>query len=326
MAGLIRRDARTRFGVILLPYSVSFSQISNATAHAEKLGFDSVWISDHLQRQNTQTLECWSTISALAATTTKIRIGSLATCNSSRNPSLLARIVSTISNISNGRIDLAIGLGYDKTEHVANGFQFSSFEERIERLSETLQILNFLWNSSEVNFDGKYYKLRGATSNPKPKGIIRLWVAGRSKKVLEIASKYAYGANILPYSGTLDKRRMSSFGKIRLILAELDSLSSRRKRFGKSMYCGDGGVVIGKDERDYTKRVKKCARSEGLTAFQFEKKLGNLSTVHGTISECRSSVSAIRSLGFEEMMMIFPGWQSGDYTNMELFAKEFIGN
>ncbi len=119
---------RQRYGAILLPYSVSFERLIEATQHVEELGFDSVWISDHLQRDTTPTHECWTTISALSAWTSKILIGSLATCNSFRNPALLAKMVATVSQISCGRTDLAIGLGYDRSEHEAYGYAFPKFD------------------------------------------------------------------------------------------------------------------------------------------------------------------------------------------------------
>ena len=320
-----KKSSSLRYGVILLPYSVSFDKILQAALRAEDLGFDSVWISDHLQRSGKSVLECWTLISALAAKTTKIRVGSLATCNSFRNPSLLARMISTISQISGGRADAAIGLGYDPLEHTANGFEFPDFSKRVEMLSESLHILNMLWSSKKpVDFEGSQYRLRGALSNPKPVGKPRIWVAGRNRRVIEIATRLAYGINILPYSGTLEKRRISSPEELKEIVREIDSIAKSRSNFGKSMYCGDGGVVIGSTESDYRVRVNRSAKSEGLSKLDYEARLNNLSIIHGTADQCRDSVKEISSLGFEELMMVFPGWQSGNYENMNLFAREFL--
>lgn len=307
----------------MLPYSVSFNKIASAAIRAEALGFDSVWISDHLQRNRWETLECWTTISALAAKTKTIRIGSLATCNSFRSPALLARIVATASHISNGRIDLALGLGYDEEEHVANGYSFPKFGERVEKLSESLQILNLLWKESEVNFKGKHYTLDGAVCKPKPKSL-RLWVAGRNRRILSEASKHAYGINILPYSGVLDKRRISSFEELEEISSAIDKESASREHFGKSMYCGDGGVVIGRNQSEYHRRLESLARKEGTSREKYEEKINNLSIIHGTIGQCRDSIDRIASLGFEELMMVFPGWQNADYLSMDTFSREFI--
>ena len=310
-----------RFGVILLPYSVTFDRLSMTAKHAEDLGFDSIWMSDHLQRDSTPTLECWTSISVLSAQTNKISIGSLATCNSFRNPALLAKMVATVSQVSQGRTELAIGLGYDKAEHEAYGYEFPRFEERVERLSETLRILHSLWTQKKTNFEGKYLKLMETICEPKPfGGKPKVWVAGRNATVLKAAaSGHAYGINILPYSGVLDKRRISS-------LEDLAQLTEDIGKYGlaKSMYCGDGGTVLGTSQNDYETRLRKIAHSVNISVSSIKERINNLSIVHGTTKECDEQIKNLSSLGFEEFMLIFPGWQMGDYSSMDLFAREFI--
>ncbi len=310
-----------RFGVILLPYSVTFDRLVTTAKHAEVLGFDSIWLSDHLQRDSTPTHECWTSISALSAQTNNISIGSLATCNSFRNPGLLAKMVATVSQVSQGRTELAIGLGYDKAEHEAYGYEFLPFNERVERLSETLGILHSLWTKKRTNFEGKYWKLIETICEPKPfGGKPNVWVAGRNPAVLKAAAAgHVHGINILPYSGVLDKRRISS-------LEELAQLSKNIGKFGlaKSMYCGDGGTVIGTNESDYEARLRKIARSGNISVSSLKERINNLSIVHGTTEECHEQIKNLSSLGFEEFMLIFPDWQRGDYSNMNLFAREFI--
>ena len=305
----------------MLPYSVSFERLVEAARHAEDLGFDSVWISDHLQRDTTPTLECWTSIAALSALTSKITIGSLATCNSFRNPGLLAKMISTVSQISRGRTDFAIGLGYDKSEHLAYGYKFPEFSERVERLSETLETLRLLWTRRKTNFNGKYWKFENTVCEPKPFGRIpRIWVAGRNPLVLETAAtKGAHGINILPYSGVMEKRRISSFEELELIAKQIGSY-----KLGKSMYCGDGGLVIGRNESDYESRLRKYASFQKLSISSARKRIENLSIIHGSTRECKTQLDRLTTLGFEELMMIFPGWQRGDYSNMDLFAREFI--
>ncbi|MDG6996614.1 MAG: LLM class flavin-dependent oxidoreductase [Nitrososphaerota archaeon] len=313
---------RSRYGVILLPYSVSFERLIEATTHAEELGFDSVWISDHLQRDTIPTHECWTTISALSARTSKISIGSLATCNSFRNPALLAKMVATVSQISRGRTELAIGLGYDRSEHEAYGYPFPKFEERVERLSESLDILRLLLSKKKTNFAGKYWKLHDTVCEPKPVGRMpRIWVAGRNPSVFKAASGRAYGINILPYSGVMEKRHISSFDELEIISKQINSFKLKR-----SMYCGDGGLVIGKNQGDYEARLQKLSSNQNISVSSLKQKIENLSILHGTTKECEATLDRLASLGFEELMMIFPGWQNEDYSNMDLFAREFIGS
>ena len=310
----------TKFGVILLPYSVSFSTILKAAKRAEELGFDSVWVSDHIQRGKIPTLECWSTISALGARTESLRIGSLATCSSFRNPALLAKTFSTASNISNGRVELGIGTGYDPDEHIANGYDFPILATRIDRLCEILQILQILWNKGEpIDFHGRFFHLKNAVSEPKPVAEPRVTVAGRNRELIESVSGLADAVNILPYSGTLEKRRIST-------VEEIEELSDFIGSFGleRSMYCGDGGVIIGKDAREVEERIKALSALQGSDSSEIEKRLANLSIIHGTVEKCREAISTLESLGFSELMMIFPGWQQEDFANMDLFAKEFL--
>ncbi|MCL4518628.1 MAG: LLM class flavin-dependent oxidoreductase [Thaumarchaeota archaeon] len=318
-----KRSNHPRYGVILLPYSVSFERLVKTAQHAEDLGFDSVWISDHLQRDTTPTHECWTSIAALSALTSKISIGSLATCNSFRNPGLLAKMISTVSQISCGRTDFAIGLGYDKSEHQAYGYNFPEFKERVERLSETLLTLRSLWTKKKTNFEGKYWKFESTVCEPKPFGRMpRIWVAGRNHLVLKTAaSGRAYGINILPYSGVMEKRRISSFEELELIAKQIN-----RYKLNKSMYCGDSGLVIGKSKSDYEARLRRYASIQNLSISSARKKIENLSILHGATSECETELRRLATLGFEELMIIFPGWQMGDYSNMDLFAREFISN
>lgn len=313
---------RTRFGAVLLPYSVSFERLLDAARKAEELGFDSVWVSDHLQRGSLPVLECWTTISALAAATTRIRLGSLATCNSFRNPGLLAKMIASASQISKGRVDLGVGVGYDDVEHTAYGYPFPMLQERVAGLSESLKVMTALWSGSRVDFDGAHFRFQGAVCLPTPVGKPRVWVAGRSNAVLEAAgSSGAYGVNILPYSGTRDRRRISSRKELARISEKIDSYG----RLKKSMYCGDGGVVIARTKEEFSRRVGNAAKLAGIPVSEMHVKLQNLSALFGTVEECEAKEQELASAGFEELMLIFLGWQDGDYANMETFADCFIG-
>ncbi len=312
---------RTRYGVVLLPYSVTFERVLNAAREAEKLGFDSVWVSDHLQRGDIPVLECWSTLAALAASTAKVRLGSLASCNSFRNPGLLAKIVASVSSVSRGRVDLGIGAGYDESEHDAYGYPFPNLRERVAGLSESLKVIRELWGGSKVSFDGARYRLNEAISLPRPMGEPRVWVAGRSDAVFEAAaSGGAYGVNVLPYSGTRGGRRMSSQKEIEELAGRVDSYGSLKK----SMYCGDGGALVAQTEEELSRVIRKEARRAGCSKSEIVERMQNLSALYGTVDECETKERALVSAGFEELMVIFPGWQNGDYSNMATFAQNFI--
>lgn len=117
-----------KFGVQIQPV-LPYTQFKEIWLQCEQLGFDSVWAYDHLSN----CLEGWTLISALAELTRNIRFGLLVTCNSYRNPSLLAKAASTLDIISEGRLDFAIGAGDDPEEYEAYGYDYSKNSASIDR-------------------------------------------------------------------------------------------------------------------------------------------------------------------------------------------------
>ena len=92
----------------------------------------------------------------------------MVTCNSFRNPALLAKMVATLDNISNGRLELGIGAGVQKNEHYAYGFPFLAPKSRLERLKEAVELIKKLWTEEKANYSGKYYSIRDTVCEPKP--------------------------------------------------------------------------------------------------------------------------------------------------------------
>ncbi|WNZ28705.1 MAG: TIGR03560 family F420-dependent LLM class oxidoreductase [Candidatus Bathyarchaeota archaeon] len=165
-----------KFGVFLPFYAFKnkiqptnlFNQLKSVVLNCEQLGYDSIWIDDHLMLGTAPILECWTTLSALAVVTKKIKLGTMVTCNSFRNPALLAKMAATFDVLSNGRLELGIGAGVQKNEHNAYGFTFSSSKERIQRLNESVEIIKKLWTKEQASYQGKHYKINNAVCEPKP--------------------------------------------------------------------------------------------------------------------------------------------------------------
>src|SRR5688572_30812933 len=146
-----------RLGLALPHYDTSFSgrpvswdQVRETAQVAERAGFDSVWVSDHLfldwskyggpeTRQGA--LECWTTLSALAAATDRVRLGSLTICNDLRSPALLAKMVASLDQLSGGRVDLGLGAGWYEPEYEAAGIDYDEPGTRIRRLREAATII-----------------------------------------------------------------------------------------------------------------------------------------------------------------------------------------
>jgi F420-dependent oxidoreductase-like protein len=177
--------------------------MSRVAKQAEELGFYSAWLYDHFLTvpRPTQeiTFECWTSTAALARDTQRIRIGQMVTCNSYRNPALLAKMASTVDALSHGRLICGIGGGWYEQEYHAYGYDFPPTKERLARLREAVQILLAMWTQPEAYVEGKYYQINGAINQPKgvQKPHIPLLIGGSGEKVtLKLVAQYADACNV----------------------------------------------------------------------------------------------------------------------------------
>lgn len=163
-------------------------------SQAEVLGFDSLWVPDHLLlhwQEHTQGIwECWSLLAALAAVTQRVELGSLVACTAFRNPALLAKMVDTIDEISGGRLILGLGAGWDGPEQQA--FDIKS-DHRVDRFEEALQIIVPLLRTGRVDFAGTYYQARDCEIRPRgPRpGGPPILIGAKGPRMLRLAATYA---------------------------------------------------------------------------------------------------------------------------------------
>jgi F420-dependent oxidoreductase-like protein len=169
---------------------------------AEELGYDSLWVYDHFHNvprpAHEAVFECWTTMAAISQRTHRIRLGQMVGCNSYRQPSVLAKITSTIDVISGGRLDWGIGAGWYENEYRGYGFDFPRPKDRIGMLEESVQIVRSMWTQTETNFDGKYYKVQRANCDPKPLQSPHppIWIGGGGEQLtLRVVAKYADYSN-----------------------------------------------------------------------------------------------------------------------------------
>jgi F420-dependent oxidoreductase-like protein len=139
-------------------------------------------------------LEGWTTLTALAQATSRLRLGTLVTGNHYRHPAVLANMVAALDIISNGRLELGIGAGWNEKESGAYGIELGSIKDRLDRFEEACQVLTSLLSKETTDFDGKYYQLKGARNEPKgpqrPHPPICIG-GGGEKRTLRIAARYA---------------------------------------------------------------------------------------------------------------------------------------
>jgi len=164
---------RLQFGVMVPQLgSGDYAASRTVAQQAEALGFDSVWVADHLfgipSPQDTLFLECWTLLTALAVETQRVRIGTMTLCNGFRPPALLAKMAATLDVISQGRLEVGIGSGWYEREFLSYGYPFPKASVRAGQLDEALQILKLMWSEPTTNFAGTHYQIVDAPNDPKP--------------------------------------------------------------------------------------------------------------------------------------------------------------
>lgn len=172
-----------------------FSEMRDAAVLAEQIGLDSLWLADHMifrfPGQDEQ--GCWEVftwMSALAAATSRIKIGPLVACTSFRNPALTAKMAGSLDEISNGRFILGLGAGWHQPEYEAFGFPFDHLASRFE---ESLKIILPLLKEGHVDFEGTYYQARNAVLRPRgpSSGKLPIMIGSGRPRMLELTARYA---------------------------------------------------------------------------------------------------------------------------------------
>jgi alkanesulfonate monooxygenase SsuD/methylene tetrahydromethanopterin reductase-like flavin-dependent oxidoreductase (luciferase family) len=193
-----RGAKKVRIGIQLMDPYVDWHQCCDTVLAAEELGFDAIWVADH----PTLVADCWTVLSALAAKTTTIRLGSLVNCVFYRHPVLLARMAMDVDRMSDGRLILGMGIGDIPAEFQQLGLPYLSVRERQEVLAETIQVVKKLWQTGAVAFDGKHFQIQAQLPvRPLQQPTIPMLIAGGGEqRTLRQVAQYAdvsnFGAHI----------------------------------------------------------------------------------------------------------------------------------
>jgi alkanesulfonate monooxygenase SsuD/methylene tetrahydromethanopterin reductase-like flavin-dependent oxidoreductase (luciferase family) len=171
---------------------VRWPELRDMAQAAEAIGFDSLWVGDHLlYRSDGQTKgpwEAWSVLAALAATTNRIEIGPLVAATSFHSPAMLAKKAATVHEISGGRLILGLGAGWNEAEYRAFGF---GFDHRASRFVEAFTIIRALLGGEEVTFEGSYYRVEGCVLDPTSShGAPPLMIGSNGPRVLRATLPY----------------------------------------------------------------------------------------------------------------------------------------
>lgn len=293
--------------------------------HAERLGFESVWTSDHLWTvfpgAARQSLAMWPALTAAALLTSRVRIGQLVSPTTYRHPIELAQNAVALDHLSGGRYILGIGAGWQEREHRAFGFQLPPPGTRVERLRETLQIIRALWRGAPVHHTGRFFSLDGAVLRPTPlrgEGVPILIGGGGERRTLRVVAEFADEWN----PGFVDPE---SYLRKNSILEEFcrelgrDPASIRRTLMIT--------YVIGRSQAELREKALRFAhwRGEDRDGLDPERVLEELRRRWWLVGTPREIVSQIRgwaALGIQRIMLHM--FDLDDLDGLELMAREVL--
>jgi F420-dependent oxidoreductase-like protein len=241
----------------------SYATLRRVAQHAEELGFDAFFRSDHYLKMGSVSgdpgpTDAWVTLAGLAVETTRIRLGTLMTAATFRLPGPLAIAVAQVDEMSGGRVEFGVGAGWYEAEHAAYGIPFPGVRERFDRLEEQLAIITGLWGASPgFGFSGSYYSLADSPALPKPAQRPRPPVilgGSGARRTPALAARYADEFNA-PFSSAADAA--SLFSRVRTACEEAG-------RYPDSMTFSAAQVLCcGKDEAAFRRRAAATGREPG---------------------------------------------------------------
>jgi alkanesulfonate monooxygenase SsuD/methylene tetrahydromethanopterin reductase-like flavin-dependent oxidoreductase (luciferase family) len=203
------RDSGVRVG--LTAGRRNFAELAELWEAAEEMGYDSLWMADHIMSEGYDTssgepvptdpdappllvpmLECWTLLAGLARMTRNVTIGTIVSPVTFRYPAMLWKQALTVDEMTGGRLTLGLGAAYTEREHRAFGLPYPPPAERVEMLAETLAIYRLFENEDYATFKGRYYMINQAPCAPKPvNGHIPIMIGGARPKMMRLTAKYA---------------------------------------------------------------------------------------------------------------------------------------
>jgi F420-dependent oxidoreductase-like protein len=247
-----------RFGVTLPQIKRSWEEAKAAARCFDELGYDSVWACDHVYGVPLPTLpifEAWSELAAIAALTERVELGTLVTPPFFRNPAILAKQLTTIDHVSNGRVIAGLGAGWFQPEFEQTGCAFPPLRERLRALDETCEILKRLWGEEKATFEGRHFRVKDALHEPKPVRRPPILIGGGGERVLmSIAARHAdVWNNMAVHQAQLAQ-------KVQALRKRCEEAGRDPAEIEISQQCV---VVIGEDEETAGKHLEKAMKIYG---------------------------------------------------------------
>jgi alkanesulfonate monooxygenase SsuD/methylene tetrahydromethanopterin reductase-like flavin-dependent oxidoreductase (luciferase family) len=247
-----------RFGVTLPQIKRSWQETRAAAVEFDRLGFDSLFVCDHVYGVPVPTLpilEAWSLLAAVAAATSRAKLGTLVTPPFFRNPAILAKQIATIDQIAPGRVIAGLGAGWFEPEFTGTGSPFPTTRERLRALEETILILTGMWSQERFSFAGRHFQVKDVICEPKPESRPEILIGGGGERVLMgIAARHAdTWNNMAVFQAQLADKVVALRRRCDELARDFDSLAI-------SQQCV---VVIGEDEATAREALAKASRVYG---------------------------------------------------------------
>jgi len=312
-----------RYAIMLEPQQgITYAEQLAVAKRAEAAGFEAFFRSDHYESfpgpSNLPTTDAWTVLAGIARETSTIRLGALVSPVTYRLPGPFAKIVTTVDEMSGGRVDVALGTGWHEVEHRRLGIPFPSVAERAEMLEETLAILHGLWEEPDGwSWDGPRWPIVDALFRPKP--VQRphppiIVGGGGTPRGLRIAARYADEFNLTD----------SKLAAIAGHYADLDAACRAIGRDpGTIRRSAMIGVLVGRDEVELARRRTAVLAAFGTAeqgAGWLDKREGHWLT--GTPDHFREQVAQLEALGVERLML--QDFLPRDLAMIDLLGSELI--
>ena len=287
----------------------------------EALGLDSLWRSDHffsvMGHPERPSLETWVSLAALAERTTRVRFGPLVSPMTFRHPALLARMAAAVDLLSNGRLVVGVGAGWNLAEHQAFGITLPPMKERMDRLEEGIQVIRTLWTGGPVDFKGRHYRLSGAMGMPQPAQLPAppLLVGGDGEtRLLRIVAQRADEWNSHAAGPALYRLK-------RARLEEHCRAVGRNPEEIRRSWMG--GVLIGRDARDVEEKARWFKAFlpwlDGVPHRRVAAELIRRNWIVGTPEHVAGQLDRWSAAGVERVMLQF--YNLDDLESLELLAE-----
>jgi alkanesulfonate monooxygenase SsuD/methylene tetrahydromethanopterin reductase-like flavin-dependent oxidoreductase (luciferase family) len=301
-----------RFGVQIPQEGVPFSAVLEHARAAERLGYDSVWIPDHLRvvavPPGSPCYEAWTTLTGVLLGTERVLGGPMVLCEAFRNPAWLANAAATLDHMSNGRLILGIGAGWYEGEFRAYGFPWGTGVERVNRLAEALEVITRFWKGSGEGFTGRHYDVGGTTDAPRPlqEPHPPIWVGGQGPKLLQLVARYADAWNAPVLSPEQVAERVEVLRKL---------CESEDRPMVDVTY--EGPVWIDRDEERIAARLERNANADNPTQRTYAR-----TAIAGTPERVTQRIREYAEAGVSHVVCHFG--RTTDLRGTELFAREVI--